>query len=344
MIGPVQLLRFNAQSFAPPDEEIALYHAGGVSFELFENVTDLAKKANAAKALCTVSAKITSSMLEQLPDLVVVSRFGNGTDNVDVDAATAMGIVVTNVPDFCVLEVADHTMALLLAAARKLLPMNQAMRAGNWNARTTDRVRRVSGKRLGLVGFGRISQAVAARAKAFGLEVIACDPAIDEGVCRRVGVQSSTLKNLLETSHFVSLHAPLNDATRHMINAAALDSMRPDSILINTGRGALIDEQALVIALKEVRIAGAALDVYEGLNVFGPPPEDLDHPLFHLPNVVLTPHSAACSDESLLELMTEGASNALAVLQGRWPRSCVNPQVLPRIPLRHELQAGTAAQ
>lgn len=338
------VVRLNTESYAPTPEERALYVANGLTVLEIEAPSEIRKPLESVRALCTVSSKINRLVLEHLPSLRVISRFGSGTDNVDVDTATASGIVVTNVPDFCLSEVADHTMALLLAVARKLFPMDRAMRTGDWNARTTQPVHRITGKQLGLIGFGRIAQAVAIRARVFGLTVVAYDPALDEAACLRAGVLPTTLQYLLQSSHYVSLHAPLDATTRHMIGEEALHAMRPDAVLINTGRGALVDEEQLVAALRTGRIAGAALDVYEGLNVFGPAPKDLDHPLFNLSNVVLTPHSAGCSEESLSDLMIEGASNAVAVLQGRWPQNCVNPQVVPREPLTREVHREPVVQ
>jgi D-3-phosphoglycerate dehydrogenase len=176
---------------------------------------------------------------------------------------------------------------------------------------------RIAGRQLGLIGFGRIAQEVAKRAVPFGLEVVAYDPHIDFVIAQQIGVKPVDLEPLLSTSHFVSLHVPLTPATRHLLRGEHFQIMRPDAILINTARGAVVDEQALVEALQQEKIAGAALDVYEGLDMFGPIPAEIDHPLFHLPNVLLTPHSAGCSEEALAELMRTGAQQAVDVALGR---------------------------
>jgi phosphoglycerate dehydrogenase-like enzyme len=261
----------------------------------------------------------------------VISRFGSGTDNIDLAAASERGIPVVNVPDFCLSEVADHTMALLLGAARHLTALDRATRSGHWRARVTEGLRRIEGKQLGLVGFGRIAQEVARRARAFSLKIAAHDPHAASEVFAREGALALSFEELLATSDFVSLHIPLNPATRHLMDASQFARMKPGAIFINTARGAVVNEDALVAALQSGHLGGAALDVYEGLNMFGPPVSEVDHPLFHLPNVLLTPHAAACSEEALSELMQSGAQNAIDVLEGRRPQSCVNAEVFDRI-------------
>lgn len=310
------VLRLNANSFRLTSEEEGIYR--DADFRLITAETadvELLRRHSEAKALCVVSAKVTSNMIDHLSNLRVISRFGSGTDNIDLAAAARRGIQVTNVPEFCLSEVADHTMALLLASARKLLPMDRATRGGQWLARIQERTHRIEGRQLGLIGFGRIAQEVAKRARPFGLRVVAYDPQLNSDIAQDLGVQPMDLDPLLRTSHFVSLHVPLTQGTRHLISDTQLHSMRPDAILINTARGAVVDEQALVAALQTGRIAGAAIDVYEGLDMFGPLPDAPDHPLFHLPNVLLTPHSAACSEEALNFLMRTGAQHAVDALR-----------------------------
>lgn len=285
-------------------------------------------------ALATVSAKVRADLIEQMPKLQVIARYGAGTDNVDIEAATRSGIVVTNVPDFCLSEMADHTMALLLAMARQLPAMDRATRTGQWLARVQVPTRRVAGKRLGLIGFGQIAQAVAARAATFGLRVAAFDPAWSDSAASEAGVVFATIDELLAESDFVSLHVPLNAATRHLIGERELRRMKGEAVLINTARGAVVDEEALVRALRERWIAGAALDVYETLPMFELHPPAMDHPLFHLDNVLLTPHTGGCSQESLQQLMREGSHAVVAALRGEWPAHIVNPEVQPRARLR----------
>jgi D-3-phosphoglycerate dehydrogenase len=311
-------IRLNSTTFPLTGEEQKIYK--NACFEVITNEMwiepRLADHADII-ALCIVSAKVTASMIDYLPDLKVISRFGSGTDNIDLAAASRRNIVVTNVPFFCLSEVADHTMALLLGIARKLLPMDKATRSGQWYARMQQTTHRIAGRQLGLIGFGRIAQEVAKRAIPFGLDVVAFDPQVDLVAARQIGVKQVGMEQLLSTSHFVSLHVPLTANTRHLLSREHFQMMRPDAILINTARGAVVDEAALIEALQAGRIAGAALDVYEGLDMFGPLPDNVDHPLFHLPNVLLTPHSAGCSQEAIEELMRTGAQQAVDVALGR---------------------------
>jgi D-3-phosphoglycerate dehydrogenase len=242
--------------------------------------------------------------------------------------------VVANVPDFCLSEVADHTMALLLSTARKLILMDRYTRTGHWQARVEEKVRRIAGKTLGLIGFGSIAQEVARRAMAFDLRVIAYDPYLDRERARTMGVREVELEDLLEQSDFVSVHVPLSEQTEHMIGEKQLRRMKVEAILINTARGGVVDEGALVRALSEGWIAGAGIDVYENLPMFDLDPVYSRHPLFDLDNVVLTPHSAGTSVEALEQLMLDGAREAIKVLSGRPPQNWVNPAVVPRVPLQ----------
>ena len=312
------VLRLNSSTFPVTQEEKRIYQDACfhlITSELWAT-PDLADYPDIV-ALCIVSAKVTQAMIDYLPQLRVISRFGSGTDNIDLSAASRRQITVTNVPFFCLSEVADHTMALLLGIARKLLPMDRATRSGQWFARMQQTTHRIAGRQLGLIGFGRIAQEVAKRAVPFGLEVVAFDHHMDVEAARQIGVRPVELEQLLSTSHFLSLHVPLTSETRHLLSRRHFLMMRPDAILINTARGAVVDEQALIEALQQERIAGAALDVYEGLDMFGPLPDSIDHPLFHLPNVLLTPHSAGCSQEALAELMRTGAQQAVDAALGR---------------------------
>lgn len=286
-------------------------------------------------ALLVVAAYVPGSVIDRLTRCRVISRLGAGTDRIDVEAATRRGIVVANVPDFCLDEQAEHTMALLLSFARRLPRMMAAMHAHEWSARNDPGVRRVAGRTLGLVGFGAGAKAVAERARGFGLRLLAWarTPDRHQEDADRLGVDLVGLDRLLEESDFVSIHLPLVPETRHLIDSVRLARMQPTAVLINTARGAVIDERALVEALRQERIAGAALDVFEGIDVFALPGTPADHPLLNLDNVILTPHCAGSSVESTLDSKLRGARNAAAVLSGQWPPSVVNPSVLPRFPL-----------
>ncbi|MBC7855083.1 MAG: C-terminal binding protein [Pirellulaceae bacterium] len=289
-------------------------------------------------ALLVVSSKLPAEVIQSMSRCRIIARLGAGTDKIDVAAATAAGIVVSNVPDFCLNEQAEHTLMLLLAFVRRLPYMTRAMQRGEWTARSHPDVHRIAGRTLGLVGFGASSQAVAERAKPFGLKLLAWTRSPDKyrAVAQRLGVELRELDDLLRASDFVSLHLPLNAETWHLLDERRLGLMRPGAVLVNTARGAIVDEKALVKALQEKRIGGAALDVFEGIDVFALPRDAHDppqHPLLELDNVILTPHCAGSSLESTLDCECRGAASVADVLGGKWPRHVVNPQVQPRFPL-----------
>ncbi len=328
----MKTLRLNSATYPMTPEEKGIYEQAGVEVICRELVEAPAETALLASidALGVVAAKVNADMISRLAKCMVIGRYGTGTDNVDTAAATVQGIVVTIVPDFCLSEMADHTMALLLGLARKLLVMDRNTRTGEWQARVRQPVRRVAGKTLGLIGFGRIGQEVAKRAAAFDLHTVVFDPFLDHSAAERLHASFLPLAKLLAVSDFVSLHLPLTPATFHLIGEAELRMMKPSGFLINTARGAVVDENALVKALRESWIAGAGLDVFEGLAMFDPNPTVPDHPLFKMDNVILTPHSGGCSVESLEQLCHEGGQQVVSVLKGIWPAHCVNPEVVPR--------------
>ena len=241
-----------------------------------------------------------------------------GFNNVDRAAAAKHGVIVCNVPDYGTEEVADHAIMLLLALARKLLTSDAAIRAGGGDYRTASGTPRLRGRTLGVVGCGRIGTATALRAKAFGLDVVFYDPLVPQGVDKAVGIRRVfRLEELLEQSHFVSLHCYLDQTTHHLIDAKALGRMRPDAFLINTARGPVVDQAALVEALDSGRLAGAGLDVVER------EPLDDDR-LRHHPHVILTPHSAFYSIEGFVELRTKAAEEIRRILLGEPPRNSVS--------------------
>jgi D-3-phosphoglycerate dehydrogenase len=277
-----------------------------------------------ADAVLNCYAKMTARVIEKLGRCKIIARYGIGVDNVDLIAATRAGIVVTNVPDYCIDEVSDHALALLLALARRVVSADSAVKAGAWDVVAHAGIRRLRGQALGLVGFGKIAIAVAAKAQSFGLRVLAYDPYLDSEAMGRHGVQAVDFDGLLAESDAISIHVPLLPETRNLIGARELARMKSTAFLINTSRGGIVDELALAVALKAGRIGGAALDV---LGVEPPPP---DHPLRKLPNVILTPHLAFYSRESVIELQTKAAEEVARALKGEPPRSPVNREVLAR--------------
>ena len=278
-----------------------------------------------ANALLVCYAPVPAKVINRLSGCRLIARYGIGVDNVDVRAATAAGIVVTNVPDYCVDEVSDHTMALVLALARKVPLSDRRVRSGTWSVPGLAPIHRLRGRVLGLVGFGKIPRAVAPKAQAFGLQVIAHDPYVSPETAAGLGVRLVSLADLLSESDVVSLHAPLTDETRNLINAATIKTMKPGAFLVNTSRGPMVNVSDLADALKTGRLGGAALDVLPQ----EPPPAD--SPLAGLDNVILTPHSAWSSVEAVTELQTKAAEEVARALTGQRPRSPVNPEVLPRL-------------
>ena len=274
---------------------------------------DILAVAREADAILVTYAKLPGELLAQLTRCKAIGRFGLGVDNIDVPAAAARGIVVTYVPDYCMQEVSDHAMALLLALARKVPFSNKLVQAGRWEMPAVAPLRRLEGQVLGLIGFGNIPRALAPKAKAFGLTVITHDPYVSKAVLASAGVEGVSIDDLLARSDFVSVHAPLTPVTRGLVNAEVFAKMKMGALIINTARGPLIDEAALIAALDAGRLGGAALDVV------ATEPLPKDSPLLGRDNVILTPHTAFYSVEALEELQTKCASDVARVLSGEPP-------------------------
>ena len=291
---------------------------------------DFAAGVRDADALLTSwGMRIDREIIDALDRCVVIGVSSVGVDMVDVEAATAAGIVVTNVPDVFIEEVADHAMMLLLDAARMTPQMSGLARKGDWyqGRPTLSRRPRLLGQTLGLYGFGNVARCTARRAKAFGLHLLAHDPYVSELEITGMGVEPVGFHELLERSDFVSIHVPHNAETEHAFDAAALSRMKPTAILVNTARGAIVDEAALVAGLRDGVIAGAALDVLER------EPPATDNPLLSMDQVVVTPHVASATTRMRPETRRRAGREVAMVLRGRWPMSCVNPTVLPRVDL-----------
>jgi len=281
----------------------------------WQNHRDLLAELRDADAVMCMHAPIDAEVIGSLEHCRIITRFGTGLDNIDLEAARQAGIAVMGVHNYCTEEVANHTLALLLAWNRKIVEYHQFVVTQRWNERSNTTgnwgcgpLTRLSGQSLGLWGFGYIGQAVAARAAAFGLRVFAYARRPDPDVAKRLGVELVDVDTLVHASDFLSLHLPLMPETRHSINAELLAHMKPGAVLINTSRGGLVDEQALAIALQNGQIAGALLDVYESA------PLPVDHPFRHLSNLILTPHVGFFSEQSLIELRERAARNVLTAL------------------------------
>ncbi len=274
---------------------------------------DILAVARDADAVLVTYAKLPGELLKELTRCKAIGRFGLGVDNIDIPAAARLGITVTYVPDYCLREVSDHAMALLLALARKIPFSNRLVQSGRWEVPPVVPLRRLEGQVLGLVGFGNIPRALAPKAKAFGLKVITHDPYVSADVVKAHGVENTSFEDLLGRSDFVSVHAPLLPATHGLMNAAAFAGMKKGAFLVNTARGPLVDETALVAALDSGHLGGAALDV---VTV---EPLAKDSPLLGRDNIILTPHTAFYSVEALEELQTKCASDVARVLSGEAP-------------------------
>jgi D-3-phosphoglycerate dehydrogenase len=250
----------------------------------------------------------------------IIARYGIGVDTIDLEAATANGIIVTNNPTYCIEEVAEHTMALLLACARKIAMYHRLVRAGRWEVPPGKPIFRLAGSKLGLVGFGNIGRQVAKRAAAFGMQILFFDPFV-EAAAAGVPAQKKELNELLAEADFVSLHPPLVPKTRKLIDAAALARMKASAFLINCARGPIVDTEALVRALDAKTIAGCALDTVD------PEPLPDGHPLRGRDNVIITPHAAWYSEQAMVGLQAGAPNEVRRVLTGAWPVNVVNPAV-----------------
>ena len=271
---------------------------------------------------------VRESVIAAAKKCQVIARYGIGLDNIDVEAATAHGIIVTNVPAYCIDEVSDHAMGLLLACARKISRFDWAVRSGTWDQNIGPEMHRIRGKTLGIVGFGRIGQAIIPKAKAFGLTINVCSPRTDPKRIQKAGAEKVTFSELLTTSDFITIHAPLTKETEHLFSDAEFRAMKPTAFLINTARGGIVDTAALTTALCYGEIAGAGLDVLET-----EPPNQKEE-LLTLNNVVVTPHAAFVSEDAILELEVTAAKCIAQVLTGQLPESVVNPSVLEQPNLR----------
>ncbi len=281
--------------------------------------------------IMTCFAQVTPAVVRAAERCRVISRYGVGVDNIAVDVATELGIPVTYVPDYCVDEVSDHVMALLLTWNRQVGFYDGMAKAGRWEGMPSPHpLTRLRGQTIGIVGFGRIGRAVADKARAFGLAVLAYDPYLPADAALPDGVSASSMDDLLASADYVTVHTPLNEETRGLFGAPAFERMKTSAYIINCARGPIVDEPALCNALRDGQIAGAGLDVMES----SAPPAD--HPLFGMDNVIVTPHVAFLSRQSLLELEVRTAQATVDVLQGKMPEFLVNPAALPHS--RVELQ------
>jgi D-3-phosphoglycerate dehydrogenase / 2-oxoglutarate reductase len=272
-----------------------------------------------ADGLLNQYAPLTRAVLERLTKCKVIAKYGVGVDTVDLKAATDLGIIVANVPDYCFDEVSDHAIGLLLALARKITFFDRKVKSNQWDFRQGMPMHRIRNKTLGLIGCGRIGREVARKMLVFGVRTIAYDPwAADTGGT----VAFVDLDTVLKEADYISIHCPLNESTRHLLGEREFAEMQKKPLVINVARGPIIDEKVLIRALEEGRISGAGLDVLEK------EPPDPENPLLKMDNVIVSPHVGFYSEESIRELKRRAAESVSAVLLGGWPRAVVNKEVI----------------
>jgi D-3-phosphoglycerate dehydrogenase len=280
-----------------------------------------------AQCVLVASAAISAELLDRLPNLQLIIRYGVGVDTLDIPAATARGVVVAHYPDYCQPEVANHATMLLLAVARKLLEHDRLIRVGRYRGVPLGVSAPIFGETMGIVGLGNIGRQFAQRAKALGMDVTAYDPYLGDEVFSALGIgRAASLAELLRRADHVSIHAPLTPETRHMFGGDEFALMKPTSILVNTARGPIVDQAALVNALRSHKIAGAGIDVFEV------EPVAADSPLLEFANVTLTPHSAFYSERSNTRIKHLVGNTVVAFMQGRWPDEFAS------IPNRHDVK------
>lgn len=302
----------------------------GIEFRIEDCMTEekVIEKCKDADAILSVYAPITEKVISQLNNCKALVRYGIGFDNIDINAATKFGIPACNIPDYSIPEVATHTIAMLLQFERKLGILDKSVKQGEWNPNLGFESTRLSSLTLGLVGFGNIAQQTADYAKVFGMNLLTYDPFISDEVLEEKGVQRVELTELLEGADYVSLHVPLNDGTHHLINEDSLKRMKKSAVVLNTARGPIIEQDALVQALKTGEIRGACLDVLEN------EPAKLGDEILELDNVLITPHAAFNSKQASARLHTRVAETAYDLLSGKVPTNIVNKDVIATLAIK----------
>ena len=277
-----------------------------------------------ADAVIDTYEQIPAGMIEKMSKCKIIIRNGIGVNTIDVDAATKKGIMVANVPTYCLDEVATHAITLLLASARKITRLNNSVKSGVWDVKVGTPVYSLQGKTLGLVGFGKIPRLVKEKSVPFGLNVITYDPYVSAEAAAEAGAKKVEIDELIEQSDFISIHCPLTPETRGMFNADAFGRMKKTAYIINTARGPVINEEDLIEALKAGEIAGAGLDVLMSDKV------DKSNPLLAMDNVIITPHAAWYSEESIVTRRRQTVESVISVLEGGEPLSLINRKQLGR--------------
>lgn len=314
----------SARDFTDCASELAKIQAHMEILPFLATEEEVIEQAHDADGLIVASSPITHNVMQSLKNLKVVLRIGVGYDVINVPAATELGVVVVNIPDLWIREVANHALALLLAWNRQIIALHTEVTSGTWQSRVPGTVGSLHGETVGIVGLGNIGSAFAKRVAALETHVIACDPYVDEAHFKALGVERVSLQEVAARSDYVSVHSLLNDETRHLINADFLRRMKPTACLINTSRGPVVDQQAIIRALQEQWIGGAALDVQT------PEPSAADNPLLHMDNVIVTPHAAYYSTPAVGQVPQRCGEEVARALTGQRPRNVVNSEVYDR--------------
>lgn len=278
-----------------------------------------------ADAVMVRRLTVTRDMISRLRKCQLLVRYGIGVDIIDLEAATERGIIVSHVPNYCQDEVSTQAICLMLACVRRLLLTVDAVRRGRWDVHAGDPIYRLAGQTVGLIGFGTLGQTVARKLQGWNLHLCATDPYVDPGIAERLNVKLVPFETLLRTSDIVSVHAPLLPETTHLMNDAAFALMKPGAVFVNTARGAIVDEAALLRALERKQLNCAGLDVCER------EPLPSDSPLRSHPRIVVTDHIAWYSEESQLDLQRAAAQEVARVCAGKLPEAIANPEVLKKL-------------
>jgi D-3-phosphoglycerate dehydrogenase len=334
------VVRLGAPLPNPEPEQRLIAAAGGdlVMVEVRDEASALAAIRDADVVINSGGLRFSGPVFDTLTRCRAVIQTSVGYDRIDVDAATARKIMIANLPDYCIEEVSDHAVALVLASARRLFQMQKTITDGQWGrpgVRTMELVgpvERLSERTLGIVGFGNIGKLVAKKTRGIFARLLAADPYVKPETARQHGAELVSLENLLQQSDYVTLHVLLTEQTRHLINAERLKLMKPSAYLVNTCRGPVVDETALVEALRAGQLAGAGLDVFEQEPI-GP-----DHPLVGLDNVIVTPHLAVYSRKAMENWRIHPIEDAARILNGYYPRGLVNRQLKAVLGLKDPVQ------
>lgn len=289
---------------------------------------DVIQIAGQADAIMTIHAPLSKSVIHSLKRCKIISVSGSGYNSIDIDAVSSAGILLANCPDYCVEEVADHTMALILSCARGIFLFDRRVRENVWDFNSAGNLTRISQSVLGLIGFGLNSRAVAARAKCFGMKVLAFDPNVADDVFHHAGIQQAGMRDVLTEADYVSIHTPLNTHTSNLISKSEMVMMKSSAFIINTSRGGVVDDAALYEALTNGTIRGAALDVLEKER------PDANNALLALDNVLVTPHAAFYSDNAMEEVRTRSAQAVVSVFNGMLPDHIINKEIIKNKKMR----------